>query len=326
MTLFLRVIDGRLPPSTFRLDEPCRLRVGRRHDSDIPLLDRSVSRQHCLLDVEDGHVLVTDTQSRNGIWVNDTRLGEPVTVGPGTVLRMAGARIEVQTDPGIDAKSYENYFSARRLISFLPGRGSNRKLRLLACAWYRQVIGFFPDEHRERLIEAAEEHADGLIDSEEMSQLRNDLLNWLTHYGEGQWFDEGPAQLTTPSAREAAESLLRSLDVLSGIEGVSDTLASLARDVLGDFFHPFQPAREWLEWNDETVRRMAQIIYESRDFVAMPILADALEDAGCDDEFVLRHCRAEQQHVRGCWILDSLLKTHQPRTLEPGLEATLTPR
>jgi hypothetical protein len=48
-------------------------------------------------------------------------------------------------------------------------------------------------------------------------------------------------------------------------------------------------------------------MYESRDFSAMPILADALEDAGCENTDILDHCRGPGQHVRGCWVVDILL-------------------
>ncbi|MBY0459802.1 MAG: hypothetical protein K2V38_20990 [Gemmataceae bacterium] len=53
---------------------------------------------------------------------------------------------------------------------------------------------------------------------------------------------------------------------------------------------------------------LAAQMYESRDFGAMPILADALQDAGCDSDDIIDHCRNEQQvHARGCWVLDGLL-------------------
>ncbi|MDY3562094.1 hypothetical protein R5W23_003540 [Gemmata sp. JC673] len=48
-------------------------------------------------------------------------------------------------------------------------------------------------------------------------------------------------------------------------------------------------------------------MYESRDFSAMPILADALQDAGCDRADILDHCRGPGQHVRGCWVVDLVL-------------------
>jgi hypothetical protein len=45
-------------------------------------------------------------------------------------------------------------------------------------------------------------------------------------------------------------------------------------------------------------------MYEARDFSAMPILADALQDAGCDSDDILSHCRGDGPHVRGCWVVD----------------------
>jgi hypothetical protein len=62
-----------------------------------------------------------------------------------------------------------------------------------------------------------------------------------------------------------------------------------------------------LAWNDGTVRRIAEGIYEERAFDRLPILADALLDAGCDNEELLAHCRGAGPHVRGCWAVDLIL-------------------
>lgn len=62
-----------------------------------------------------------------------------------------------------------------------------------------------------------------------------------------------------------------------------------------------------LTWHDRTVPRLAQSIYDDRAFERMPILADAMEEAGCDDKAILRHCRQPGPHARGCWVLDLLL-------------------
>ena len=53
--------------------------------------------------------------------------------------------------------------------------------------------------------------------------------------------------------------------------------------------------------------RIAQAIYDKRAFDRMPILADALEDAGCDNADILAHCRGPNEHVRGCWVVDLIL-------------------
>jgi hypothetical protein len=70
---------------------------------------------------------------------------------------------------------------------------------------------------------------------------------------------------------------------------------------------PFRPHTFNPEWRTDTVQSLTTQMYESRDFGAMPILADALQDAGCDDEQVLTHCRTEAMHVRGCWVVDLVL-------------------
>ena len=57
----------------------------------------------------------------------------------------------------------------------------------------------------------------------------------------------------------------------------------------------------------DTAVALARQMYESRDFSAMPILADALQDAGCDNEDILSHCRSDGPHVRGCWVVDLVL-------------------
>src|SRR5262245_24679442 len=77
--------------------------------------------------------------------------------------------------------------------------------------------------------------------------------------------------------------------------------AVLLRDIFGD---PFRPVTVDPIWIAPTVTALARQVYESRDFSAMPILADALLDAGCANEDVLEHCRSEGPHVRGCWVVD----------------------
>ena len=65
--------------------------------------------------------------------------------------------------------------------------------------------------------------------------------------------------------------------------------------------------RRWLAWDDEMVPRLAGRIYEERDWDRLPILADALEEAGCTQEDILAHLRGPGPHVRGCWVLNLLL-------------------
>jgi hypothetical protein len=81
--------------------------------------------------------------------------------------------------------------------------------------------------------------------------------------------------------------------------------AKLVRDIFGN---PFRPVTFDADWRTSTVVALAKQMYESRDFSAMPILADALQDAGCENDDILKHCRdAKGVHVRGCWVVDLVL-------------------
>ncbi|WP_439621038.1 hypothetical protein [Gemmata sp.] len=80
--------------------------------------------------------------------------------------------------------------------------------------------------------------------------------------------------------------------------------AELIRDIFGN---PLRPVAFAPKWRTSTAVALAQGMYESRDFGAMPILADALQDAGCGSADVLDHCRGPGPHVRGCWVVDLVL-------------------
>jgi carbon storage regulator CsrA len=63
----------------------------------------------------------------------------------------------------------------------------------------------------------------------------------------------------------------------------------------------------WLEWKEGTVPRLARAIHDDRAWDRLPILADALEEAGCTDAAVLGHCRSGTAHSDGCWLVDEIL-------------------
>ncbi|MBN9119864.1 MAG: hypothetical protein J0I06_12005 [Planctomycetes bacterium] len=76
------------------------------------------------------------------------------------------------------------------------------------------------------------------------------------------------------------------------------------RDIFGN---PFRPVTFSAAWRTDTAVSLARQMYDTREFSAMPILADALQDAGCDSDDVLSHCRSDSPHVRGCWVVDLVL-------------------
>ena len=83
--------------------------------------------------------------------------------------------------------------------------------------------------------------------------------------------------------------------------------ACIVRDIFGNPFCPVIVDPTWLARQEAAVARIAQTIYDERRFADMPILADALEEAGCTDADILNHCRQPGEHVRGCWVVDLLL-------------------
>ena len=80
--------------------------------------------------------------------------------------------------------------------------------------------------------------------------------------------------------------------------------ASYIRCLIGN---PFRPVSVDPSWLTSTVVTLAEGIYQERAFDRLPILADALQDAGCDNDDILTHLRSEGPHARGCWCLDLLL-------------------
>jgi hypothetical protein len=207
------------------------------------------------------------------------------------------------------------------MLVFLQGKASDRKLRLFGCACVRRV--WYRLEHyraARHAVEIAEEFADGqrtLGELEELSELsrEGELAEWVPtrtkesralravgwcvlgdfHGWEHGW--EGHPGIVARHAAGASGTM--------GSERVAQ--AQLLRDVFGNPFRPATVDPAWLRWNDCTVPKIAAGIYEERAFDRLPILHDALLDAGCDDEDILAHCRGAGPHVRGCWVIDLIL-------------------
>jgi hypothetical protein len=96
------------------------------------------------------------------------------------------------------------------------------------------------------------------------------------------------------------------MDVLRGNKPAEEkkVLTALVRDIFGN---PFRPATCDPSWCTSAVVGLAEAIYADRAFDRLPILADALEDAGCGLPDVLAHCRGPGPHARGCWVVDLIL-------------------
>ncbi len=173
------------------------------------------------------------------------------------------------------------------MLTFLQGRASDRKLILFVVGVLRQCQ---TDRQREVSIryEVAERYADGRMT---VSQLRE-------AWGGEPSFPEMPLLWATSLIQREVTGIL--VHVLPPLSAVGRRLC----DIFGNPFHAIaiDPS-----WRTEAVAAIAYGMYESRDFAAMPVLADALEDAGCADADILAHCRGTGPHVRGCWVVDLVL-------------------
>ncbi|WP_232069691.1 hypothetical protein [Gemmata massiliana] len=108
------------------------------------------------------------------------------------------------------------------------------------------------------------------------------------------------------SGYDAADAWCFAADAVGAEQRDGELLAqtSILRDLFGN---PFRPVLFSPHWRTAIAVSLAQRMYESRDYAAMPLLGDALQGAGCNDDDVLNHCRGTGPHIRGCWVVDAVL-------------------
>ncbi len=203
----------------------------------------------------------------------------------------------------------------QKMLEFLRGKASERKLRLFTCAFGRAVRDS-QHQHGPSTVAVAERYADGLASDQELA---SEGRKWACLPEE-----RGPV---APSAYDGAWEAVDWLTILERWRDDPDSYIAIPADavlkrsvlLLRDIFgNPFRPSPSLpaaiLVWNDGTIRRLAEDIYEERqmpggtlDTARLAVLADALLDAGCDNEDLIQHCREAGSHVRGCWPLDLIL-------------------
>jgi hypothetical protein len=192
------------------------------------------------------------------------------------------------------------------MLRFLTDKGSDRKLRLFGVACCRRIWdamweGCHPG------VEVVEQFAEGLIGPEVLRLpavrrlarsvgMRNPVAATAA-INAAEWVRGGDAYELDPTSPWQQEE--------AGLQ------AQLLRDIFGD---PFRPVTLHPSWLTHTITSLAQAIYDNRqlpsglfDNLRMGILADALEEAGCDNADVLGHLRSGGDHIRGCWPVDIIL-------------------
>ena len=191
---------------------------------------------------------------------------------------------------------------------------SERKLHLFNVACLRLLWsccdGDAGSELFARLMELEEQVADGRAKPREIVRA-SQWLPWSFEVGDL----ERPIRRSKITARQTAINLIsyyshperNALNRTAARSVIAREQCHLLRDIVCPPFRTPSFTPDWRTWNDGTISRIARDAYESRDFSALPILADALQDAGCTDDDILSHCRQGDPHTRGCWVVDLIL-------------------
>lgn len=201
------------------------------------------------------------------------------------------------------------------MLDALRCGASDRKLRLFAVACCRHIWELLPDPRSRAAVDAAERFADGAATPAELQAARSAATKVLTERSRDAPDDRFRFVLFAASdtayrkAWDAASMMPVDAAWPTCDEVVSnctnyDILAAQA-DLIRDIFgNPFSPAPIEPSWLTPAVVDMAQGIYADRAFARLPLLADALQAAGCENATILTHCRTTGPHVRGCWAVD----------------------
>jgi hypothetical protein len=210
------------------------------------------------------------------------------------------------------------------MVNFLRDKISVRKLRLVFCACCRSIWHLLDVPFLRRAVEIAERHADGQADDGELGAVQRELLlgprfarpndradavyGTVTQGIFPVWSLYAMANLAYADVARHALEQGRTHIPPDTKKRIRRSHAALLRCVIGPL--PFRPVflnPVWLAWNDRTVVRLAQAVYDDHALERLPILADALEEAGCASADILDHLRDPGPHARGCWPVDAIL-------------------
>ncbi len=225
----------------------------------------------------------------------------------------------IEEYPWHTAKHPGEMISTISILNYLSTKKISRKMRLFACNFTRTLSHTL----HYQCIDAIDMIED-LVDSntDPASREYNKRFNRAKITWSKGWRRTSHGLNMLPNAiGDGSENLLWSLNPCHDN-------ASIAANMTwwhNEYYHPIQhriikdmfrdprlslPNKNKVDWrkvDNQQVITLSRAIYQDRDYTALPILADALEDSGCDDQVMLAHCRDSKEHYRGCWVLDEIL-------------------
>jgi hypothetical protein len=188
----------------------------------------------------------------------------------------------------------------------------NRQCRLLACACARRVLPLMREDVFRQAIEVTERYLDGKARFSSLARVHQAINEWEDEFDLvwGEVEDSAALACGYHHARSPDDEpiwIFITQAVITEARSADRTqtaaIASLVEDVFGPL-HARMTAQNQAPLADPKVRDLAAVIYREGDFASLPVLADALEDAGCTEQVILDHCRQGREHVRGCWVVD----------------------
>jgi hypothetical protein len=211
------------------------------------------------------------------------------------------------------------YMTVRHKGTFARTKAGKRKFLLFAVACCRLMWDLLWDDRLRAAVEVAERYAEGQATDEE----RSAAARAVSPLAMGSYYPDSPEARRATVGRLAYDVVgqrpvnaafgqtampvpLGGLTLPDGRTGKA-LLCDLIREAFGNFINPSKVEKHWLRWNDRTIPRMAQAIYDDKAWDRMGVLADALEDAGCSNAYLIGHLRSPGPHFRGCWVIDLLL-------------------
>lgn len=231
-----------------------------------------------------------------------------------------------------------NYPRVQDVETFPACKGSDRQMRLFACACYGRICHLLPDALAKDAVEVGERFAEGMATIEELRQAEDSVRRPLESL-ESRWRASQGAERSAlaptyealalagvvlwsaapKTAYYASSNASHAFAFISNPgpwchnrfsasqRGEEQVQADILRCIFGRVFHPATIAPDKFASEDGIVIKLARSIYDERAFDRLPALANALEKAGVADQQVLDHCRKPGPHVRGCWAVDTVL-------------------
>lgn len=211
---------------------------------------------------------------------------------------------------------------------------SDRKIRLFVVACYRQISKYLSDDVGKEEVQTGILFADAQATLDDLNVALHRLGPLLNERRQNIplrnfdqisiFYDALQSHILRPpeDLRDAAgigklaRGVLRVISAVSFAHGMPDQLlhemkheqADFVRDLFGPLpFREIPIAPDWFGWNNGSIVKIANTMYENEDFGDFAILGDLLEEAGCQDRQILSHCRTSKPHIKGCWLLDLLL-------------------